>query len=77
MHVHRGTCTVHRMATQKRRVVYLSDAEWAIVEAEARRHAMTISAYLRSLITKQPPGTLLTIERFSTRPFTPVPKPKK
>lgn len=62
------------MATQKRRVVYLSDAEWAIAEAEARRHAMTISAYFRSLILPLPKGTVLTVERFNTRPFTPVPR---
>lgn len=64
------------MATQKRRVIYLSDEEWSKAQDEARRRGMTISAYFRSLIGSGEAvgGMLLTVERFNTRPFRPVPK---
>src|SRR6185369_5362423 len=47
-HVPRGT--MHGMATMKRRVIYLSDEDWATAQEEAKRYDSSISAYFRSLV---------------------------
>ena len=49
--VHRGTCTMHCMATQKRRVIYMSDEDWT--EAAQQAGSRTISAYVRQLVDAQ------------------------
>jgi hypothetical protein len=41
---------MHRMATQKRRVIYLSDEDWAALKARAIRDRQTISAVIRSML---------------------------
>jgi len=38
------------MATMKRRVIYLSDEDWATAQEEAKRYDSSISAYFRSLV---------------------------
>ena len=48
--MHRGTCIVYRMATQKRRVVYLSDEAWEAAKRQAEPFGLSISAYIQSLI---------------------------
>ena len=48
--MHRGTCTMHRMSTQKRRVVYFTDEEWEDARHRATNLDMTISAYIRSSV---------------------------
>lgn len=48
---------MHRMATQKRRIVYLSDEEWRTLTEQAETNGTTISAYIRSALG------------FSTLPF--------
>ena len=71
---------MHRMTTYKRRIVYLSDEEWATAQTRAQRYKLTISGYFRSLIVG---GSVTPVsvqedrertERFNSRPFTPVPK---
>lgn len=41
---------MHRMATQKRRVIYLSDVEWEVARRGAEANETTISAYVGLLI---------------------------
>ena len=45
-------CTVHtaRMATQKRRVIYFSDEEWAHLRERAADAGTTASDFLRTLV---------------------------
>jgi len=38
---------MHRMATMKRRVIYMSDDEWALAQTQASDRGMTVSAYVR------------------------------
>jgi hypothetical protein len=38
------------MPTQKRRVIYMSDEDWAKAQEEAARYGQTISAYFRGLV---------------------------
>jgi hypothetical protein len=40
---------MHRMATQKRRIVYLSDEEWLMLKAHARAHGVSISQTIRDM----------------------------
>lgn len=49
--MHCGTCTVHRMATMKRPVVYLSDEEWELAKTLATEYGVTISEVVRILLT--------------------------
>jgi hypothetical protein len=39
------------MATQKRRIVYLSDDDWEEIKELARGMSMSISGYLRAMIS--------------------------
>jgi len=39
---------MHRMATQKRRVVYLSDEAWETAKSKAAKRGLSISAYIQS-----------------------------
>lgn len=48
--MHRGTCTVYRMPTQKRRVVYMSDEAWESAKRQAKPHGLTVSAYIQGLV---------------------------
>ncbi len=41
---------MHRMVTQKRRVVYLSDEAWEAAKTQAKPYKLTASAYIQSLI---------------------------
>ena len=41
---------MHRMATYKRRIIYLSDEEWAGLHERATGRGFTISEYVRRLI---------------------------
>jgi hypothetical protein len=52
---------MHRMATYKRRIVYLSDKEWAEIAATARGMDMTASAYIRTLILGTRIGSPVTV----------------
>lgn len=72
------------MPMQKRRVIYLSDEEWQGVKERADRMDMTMSAYIRSSLVGGHVTPLSAekelraiAERFSSRPFTPVPKKGK
>lgn len=42
---------MHRMATYKRRIVYLSDEEWERISTIAHDHGLTVSAEIRGRIT--------------------------
>jgi hypothetical protein len=42
---------MHRMATMKRRIVYLSDEEWTRIGVIATDHGLTISAEIRGRLT--------------------------
>ena len=48
--VHRAPCTMHPMATMKRRIVYLSDDQWARLLAEAASRERTVSALIRDCL---------------------------
>jgi hypothetical protein len=60
---------MHRMATYKRRIVYLSDEEWRMVGQIAEQRGRTISGHIRALLKNWgdsaykgddlPPGILL------------------
>lgn len=50
--MHRVPCTMHRMATQKRRVIYLSDDVWEATLAEAERGGVTASALIRDCLLR-------------------------
>lgn len=63
-----------RMATMKRRVVYLSDEEWQELTDDARKWKTTISGAIRTHIAGHRADNEITVGRFNTRPFTPVPK---
>jgi hypothetical protein len=88
---------MHRMATYKRRIVYLSDEEWEAVSAKSQARGFTISEYIRRILNGNDLGhsTWTAVKaqrtgaehiplkgrpgepnRYSTRPFTPVPKHK-
>lgn len=47
---------MHRMATQKRRVIYLSDEEWAKVGERSSAFGLSRSAYIGKLIEWRQPG---------------------
>ena len=42
---------MHRMATMKRRVIYCSDEVWAMAKRQAEAHDLSVSDWLRSLVT--------------------------
>lgn len=42
---------MHRMATKKRRIVYLTDQEWEAARRQSRPFLMSASTYIASLIT--------------------------
>jgi len=76
------------MATRKRRVVYLTDAEWADALAQAKRAGVTASSYVAGLIGSRPPvvGTPGPVGPGPDpvgpvgpmiRPITPAPKPSR
>jgi macrodomain Ter protein organizer (MatP/YcbG family) len=74
---------MYRMATQKRRIIYLSDEDWARLGAKSRAEKRTISALIRDLLEDAPrdraeaaawEGTSPDLRPFNSRPFTPVPK---
>lgn len=50
---------MHRMATQKRRIVYFSDEEWEGIRSLAKASHMSLSAYIRTCTTT---GITLEIE---------------
>jgi hypothetical protein len=72
------------MPTMKRRVIYLSDEDWAKVQEEGRRREGTISSVIRALIVEDEvrreaysakhSGPITIAPDFNRRPFTPVPK---
>jgi hypothetical protein len=78
---------MHRMATQKRRVIYMSDKEWAEAGRLASQMGLSVSGYLRALVVGgriAPPAVAREMERIerdlTERPgpfaqFRPVPKP--
>ena len=82
---------MYRMATYKRRIVYLSDEEWEALRAQARGETTTISNLIRHGLALVPPSKAseqstveyhapkgaAPLERFNSRPFTPVPKHRK
>ena len=83
---------MHRMATMKRRVIYVSDDEWANWQREAAAEERTISDWVRfhvvdkvvihdvarinGVVVGETRNVINPADRFNTRPFTPVPKGK-
>jgi hypothetical protein len=72
----------------KRRVIYMSDEDWAETIRQAKQRETSASAWLRSLVVGGrilPQAFVDEMERiaanptpgFNTRPFTPVPKKGK
>ena len=66
---------MHRMATQKRRVIYLSDQQWKAATERAAAFDISISAYIAKLIEWRQPEAGSARDPF--REFRPVPKPGK
>jgi hypothetical protein len=64
---------MHRMATQKRRVIYLSDMEWAKIGERSEAFGLSRSAYIGKLIEWRQPEADSARDPF--REFRPVPKP--
>jgi hypothetical protein len=65
----------------KRRVIYLTDEQWADLQAQARGERTTISNLIRhgmALVPNPQHAEDSPVEfharRFNSRPFTPVPK---
>ena len=62
---------MHRMSTYKRRIVYLSDEEWATLHQESKAREQTISSlirdWLRDAWTPTPPP-----ERKGLGPIAPI-----
>jgi cytochrome c-type biogenesis protein CcmH/NrfG len=48
---------MHRMATYKRRIVYLSDQEWESLTAKSKARGYTISEYVRRVLNAHEPST--------------------
>ena len=48
---------MHRMATYKRRIVYLSDEEWQSLQEKSRARGYTISEYVRRVVNAHEPST--------------------
>lgn len=51
--MHRAPCTgtLFRMATYTRRIVYLSDPQWAALQRQAQAEHTSISALIRALLS--------------------------
>jgi len=81
---------MHRMSTQKRRIIYVSDEEWATWRSQAAEEGRTVSDWVRfhvvdrivlhdvfntkGVVVAENTTTVNPADRFNTRPFTPVPK---
>lgn len=84
--VYCAPCTGYHvpMATYKRRIVYLSDEEWAWLVEEAKASELSVSALIRSMLAVPGLGTnaayderakrMEEISRAIVRSFPPVPK---